>query len=184
MPTKKDMTKLRLAGALKSLMKEKTLSAISVSEIAEHAGFKRQSFYYHFTDLYALLKWIFDEDLSAHLSGKNAPATWEEGMLRIFSYIEKNRDFCRSAYTALGRDTVRQLIGKEVNDAVHMVITEEVAGIPLSDDTINYLTHFFVGGIANILEDWLVGRLDMTPEEIVFHLHATEKALIAGYRLG
>ena len=176
------MTKVLLSKALKKLMKEKPLPSISVTEVAEVAGFRRQSFYYHFPDLYALLKWTLDQELNIHLGGKNAPATWEEGMLKIFSYIGKNRDFCLSAYTALGRETVRNLMGTEVNDAVRTVITGEVAEFSLPEQTITYLTRFFVGGISNILEDWLLGRLDMSPEEIVFHMHNTEKVLIAGYK--
>lgn len=51
-------TKKMLSGALKNAMKSKSLSKITVSELIEACGVNRKTFYYHFQDIYDLLKWI------------------------------------------------------------------------------------------------------------------------------
>ena len=55
-------TKKSLAESLKRAMRTKAFSKITVSEIINDCGVNRKTFYYHFEDIYALLKWMFEEE--------------------------------------------------------------------------------------------------------------------------
>ena len=55
-------TKKMLSGALKNAMKSKSLSKITVSELIEACGVNRKTFYYHFQDIYDLLKWTLEQE--------------------------------------------------------------------------------------------------------------------------
>lgn len=50
------------SAALKSAMKNKTLSKITVSEIIQTCRVNRKTFYYHFQDIYELLKWTLEQE--------------------------------------------------------------------------------------------------------------------------
>lgn len=54
----KSSTKNILAASLKKFMEKKPLSKITVSEIIADCNVNRRTFYYHFDDIYALLKWV------------------------------------------------------------------------------------------------------------------------------
>ena len=51
-----NQTKRLLAQSLMDLMTTTPLEKISVNDIVDHAGVGRNTFYYHFEDIYALLK--------------------------------------------------------------------------------------------------------------------------------
>ena len=51
-------TKRALAQSLKHLMEQKPLEKITVVDISEDCGVNRQTFYYHFQDIYDLIEWI------------------------------------------------------------------------------------------------------------------------------
>ena len=53
------ITKNALAASLKKLLSKKELSKITITNITEECGVNRQTFYYHFKDIYDLLEWIF-----------------------------------------------------------------------------------------------------------------------------
>ena len=55
-------TKLMLADSLKKAMKSKPVSKVTISEIIADCSVNRKTFYYHFEDIYALLKWILEEE--------------------------------------------------------------------------------------------------------------------------
>ena len=55
-------TKRSLAEALKQAMKKKPFQKITVSELIEACHVNRKTFYYHFDDIYALLKWTFKQE--------------------------------------------------------------------------------------------------------------------------
>jgi Bacterial regulatory proteins, tetR family. len=69
-----DETKRILANSLKEMMKSKAIEKISIREITDNANVNRQTFYYHFEDIYDLLKWTFQQEavqlLAVHNSAK------------------------------------------------------------------------------------------------------------------
>ena len=60
-------TKKALADALKKMMVIKPIDRITVNDLVETCGVSRQTFYYHFDDVYDLLEWVFEVDANANL---------------------------------------------------------------------------------------------------------------------
>ena len=74
-------TKKTLAESLKRIMKNKTFSKITVSEIIADCGVNRKTFYYHFEDIYDLLKWIFENEAVEVVKHFNLAVDYEEAIL-------------------------------------------------------------------------------------------------------
>lgn len=55
-------TKKELAAALKRQMARKPINKITVRELVAECGINRNSFYYHFEDIYALFKWMIEAE--------------------------------------------------------------------------------------------------------------------------
>ena len=53
----KATTKFAIAFAFKELLLEKSIDKITINDITEKCGINRQTFYYHFHDIYEL-SWI------------------------------------------------------------------------------------------------------------------------------
>ena len=63
-------TQRALAASLKKLLMTKTLDKITVKDLVQDCQVNRQTFYYHFQDIYALLDWIFTTE-SAEIIAEN-----------------------------------------------------------------------------------------------------------------
>ena len=58
MPENETRTRRELDAALRELLREgKPLAQLRVRELTERCGLRRQSFYYHFLDVYDLFDW-------------------------------------------------------------------------------------------------------------------------------
>ena len=55
-------TKQKLATSLKKFMTLKSLNKITVTDIIKDCNVNRKTFYYHFEDIYDLLKWILEQE--------------------------------------------------------------------------------------------------------------------------
>ena len=55
-------TKKAICDALKELMRHKTFSKITISELIRECNINRKTFYYHFEDIYGLLKWMLEQE--------------------------------------------------------------------------------------------------------------------------
>lgn len=95
-------TKRALAESLKKLMRAKPFSKITVTEIVNDCGVNRKTFYYHFEDIYALLRWIFEEEAVNIIRKFYLLNDYDEAMEFIYEYISENKDLLRNAYDAFG----------------------------------------------------------------------------------
>lgn len=60
--TAADQTKQALAGSLEGIVAQKPVNKITIHDITERCGIRRQNFYYHFEDVYDLMRWMFQEE--------------------------------------------------------------------------------------------------------------------------
>ena len=96
-------TKQKIARALKQLMNERPLSKITVQDLMESAQMKRQSFYYHFQDIYALMEWCIVEDGKRVLEGNVTADTWQQGLRNVMTYLQDNRAMVLNGYRSVQR---------------------------------------------------------------------------------
>lgn len=66
----------------------------SASKIANEAKINRQTFYYHFTDKYDLLRWVYCEDALHYLDPQCLTLdNWEEQALKMLKAIAEKKEF-------------------------------------------------------------------------------------------
>ena len=54
-----DLTKKALGASLKKILLQKPLEKITITDLTNDCGVNRQTFYYHFHDIYDLIDWIY-----------------------------------------------------------------------------------------------------------------------------
>ncbi len=168
-----DQTKLALSAALKKLMVQKPLEKITIRDITDMCGIRRQNFYYHFEDIYDLLRWMFQEEAISLLSQHEGALLWQDGLLQLFQYIEKNHDVCCCALKSLGRDHIKRFFEADIHEIIHRTVEQIGTDIGALDANIcskadiSLMTHFYVIALAGIVESWLLGEIDRTPEELI-----------------
>lgn len=78
------LTKKALAQSLKHLMEHTPLNKISVKHLVDDCGLNRQTFYYHFQDIFELLGWIYKTEAVESIAEYRSYNTWTDGFYRIF----------------------------------------------------------------------------------------------------
>ena len=96
-------TKESLAAALKQMMNVKPIGKITVKDLVEICGVNRQTFYYHFDDVYDLLEWVFEEDANRFLPQKVVYEHWREDIMIYLDYLQENSTFALNVYNSNSR---------------------------------------------------------------------------------
>ena len=164
-----EQTKRALAQALKELMAQKPFNKISIRDITDRCGMYRQNFYYHFEDAYDLLRWLIQEEAISLLRSHEGAMLWQDGLLQLFQYLDENRDFCICALESVGRDHIRRFVEADIYAIIHRTIDKigGELGAGCGDADVELMTHFYVVAFAGIAEDWLLGRIERTPRELI-----------------
>ncbi len=165
-------TKLMLAESLKGLMRVKPLSRITVSEIVRDCAVNRKTFYYHFEDIYALLKWMLEDEALQIVSHFDLPGDCEAAIRFIMSYVEQNDYIINCAYDSVGREGMKQFFCADFIRVVSSMIeeTEAEAGKRLEPDFRAYAVRFYSEAIASMLLDWAKNGKTQDREQTVRYL--------------
>ena len=167
-----DQTKHALAAALKELIAQKPIDKITIHDITERCGIRRQNFYYHFEDVYDLMRWMFQEEAMSLLRQHEGTLLWQEGLLQLFRYIEENKAVCLCALRSVGREHLKRFFETDIHAIIHRTVEQfghEVGAISagVTDSDVELVTHFYVVALTGMLESWLLGEIDRTPEELI-----------------
>ena len=83
-------TKQALSDALKAMMIKKPLNRITVRELVETCGVNRKTFYYHFEDIYSLLKWTLEQEALCMFGKYDLVSQRREAVDFALDYISLN----------------------------------------------------------------------------------------------
>ena len=139
-------TKLKMAEALKKLVNYKAFSKITVGDIVTECGLNRNSFYYHFENMFDLLYWTYDQEIQNIVTSfQNANADYTQSFEFILSYIDQNINLCQAAYESLGENDLENMIERDLKlfltvSVAH--VTEELK-VGISEDYKNFLIFNF-----------------------------------------
>ena len=171
-----EITKRQLCDSLKALMGQKPLEKITIREVTEGCGLQRQAFYYHFQDIYDLVRWMFQQEAVSLLQQHEGALLWQEGLLQLFHYLQENKAICLCALKSISRSHLKRFFQADIYAIIHHTIDGLVEQMQLPSEKVEQelLTHMFVIALAGIMESWLLGEFDCTPEELI---HITDLLL-------
>lgn len=173
-------TKKLLADALKTAMKDKPFSKITVSEIIARCGVNRKTFYYHFEDIFALLKWMFEEEAIEVVKHFDLLVDYKEAILFVMDYVEENDYLINCAYDSMGRNEMKRFfyadftgIITSVADAAQM----RTGGI-IDPDFKEFTVKFYTEAISGMLIDWAQDKENRNREKTLRYLTRIISTLI------
>lgn len=175
-------TKKALAESLKNAMRHKPFSKITVSEIIADCGLNRKTFYYHFDDIYGLLKWMFAEETGSITQGFDLLVDTEEAITFVMDYVEKNDYIVSCASDPVGGEELKRFLTTNFMEIAHNIVdgAETLSGRKLDQAYKDFLCHFYVSAVANILTEWLLRRESWDREAIIRYLISTIHGSITG----
>ena len=178
-------TRRAISEALKALMLQKPLDKITIGEIMDACGMRRQHFYYYFTDIYDLLRWTFEEEALQLRREQSGDLPWQEGLLQLFHYIADHRAICLCALDSLGREYLKQLFETDISGIVRRTVDRLARensfpeNAAMEDTAVRFLTL----ALAGVMESWLRGELTQTPEELIGIFSTIFQDYIRGVKL-
>ena len=154
------LTQKALAESLKKLLNRKTLNKITVSDITNDCGVNRQTFYYHFHDVYELVDWIFAEEMKRYAQEGFTPDNWRDVMTRLMDNFLEERYFIINVYNSLNRKELEKYMRVFVKPAVTDIVNEIARNYDVSAEDIDFLTSTLTASLTGIVAEWIGGGMD------------------------
>ena len=97
-------TKNAIRKGFLDLLEQRPLDKISVVDIADHCGVNRNTFYYYYCDIYALVREVLETELDRVLNAPPLCTSWYQLMMRAAAFMRANRRAVYHLYQSSQRD--------------------------------------------------------------------------------
>ena len=162
-----ELTKKALVAAAAELLKKKPLDKITIKEITDTCGLTRNTFYYHFQDIYDLAKWTCIDETKKVLDGKKTYDTWQEGLLNIFHAVLENKVLVLNVYRCINRDQLELGLNPLVSGLLLSVIEEKSAGLHVLESDKKFIADFYEYAFVGVMMNWIQNGMQESPEVLV-----------------
>lgn len=153
-----------LAEALCQLLETKTLEKITVKDIVARCGVNRQTFYYHFHDVYDLMRWIFERE-AANLAQtvRDAGGDWRQELHTITDVLRSKRHLVINAYRSVNRRDLERYLMQGYGPVIRRIVDQAAVGLDVGQEDLKFVSRFYARGLLSGVFDWIESGM---PENI------------------
>lgn len=172
-------TKKAIANSFKELLMQKPIDKITVNDIAKNCDINRQTFYYHFIDIFDLIEWIWTEKVDKALENKNKYDTWQNKFLAVFDFILNEKKFIENIYDSVSIEIIRKSLYKFVYPIIYDEILEQTKNKDIKEEDRKFVTNFYLYAFVSLVLEWINKGMKEDPKKIVNKISQLLKGTVA-----
>ena len=169
-------TKEMLAESLMKLLARRTLDKITIQDIVDDCGYNRQTFYYHFHDIYDLIDWIFAAQTQELIEKCRACGSLDVGVEAVIAYMRENRRLILNILRSVNGEKLLDNLYRSAQSIVLSALENHPGVQELSTEYRGLVAEAFKYALAGLLIDWMRAGI---PEDRVNKVR-TMKAVYIG----
>ncbi len=164
-----EKTKLLIANSLRKLMRKKSLDKIKIREIVEDCGVNRQTFYYHFQDIYALVEWIYTYDGMQIFNEYKDECDWMAMIRKMFDYLEEHQDEIKCVVNSKAEKFFYNFVHEKIGLCSRMVVEFISKNMTVDAYYKNFIAEFYTFAVCDVVENWMRNRSTtrMSSDELI-----------------
>lgn len=164
--TMKQHAKDAIIVSFKELLSKQSIDKITVKDICANCGVNRQTFYYYFTDIMDIFKYVIFKELTADIAQNRTMDTWEGGFLATLNYLRANAKLILHVYNSNYWQEAYVFFCSFSNKLLGDVVEEciERSGKGLSDKNRDFIVNFYRNVFDGLMIDWFSDGMEDEPE--------------------
>ncbi|MDD6038768.1 MAG: TetR family transcriptional regulator [bacterium] len=160
-------TKRKIADCVKQLMRKKEIRKITIQDIMDETHMSRQSFYYHFKDIYDVLEWVTEYDFAKRIAYQENESV-EEWILNQFHVLSEERAFFERVVNELEWPKLLNSIISPIEDGIASLMRQQnqVLGMIDTRDIKSY-AHLYATAYCYFLMDYIYHKKQISDQELL-----------------
>ena len=161
------------------LLESESLDKITVRDIVEECEINRNTFYYHYSDIYALLDDVFRVETEKFMSEDvDENTTFGEEYERAARFVLKYKKAILHIYDSKKRDVLQNYLETLAFSFISRFVKKEADGYGLPDEDIDYITGFYTHAIVGNTLGWIKRKLPSGQEKFIARTAGTFNATV------
>ena len=161
-----DLTKQALIASFKKLLETEPFDKITISDITNDCGLSRQTFYYHFRDIFDMIRWIYNSESLNEIGGRGGYGTWQDKIRELFDYTLNNKSLILGTFNSKCRN---DLVGYYMDVSIWKIsdIVEMKSDGDIAEKDKKFIASVYAYAFVGIMVDWISDGMKESSEEMV-----------------
>lgn len=153
--------------AFVEMLDEEPFDQITVIDIATRCGINRNTFYYHFEDIYALVDATFKNETEKIIGAHRTFDSWQEAFLAATSFALDHRKAIYHLYDSINRERLEVYLYDVTYNNMKAYVIQQAEGLSVRDEDVRDLAVFYAVALEGLVLDWLHGGMKTDPEAYI-----------------
>ncbi|WP_129725026.1 TetR-like C-terminal domain-containing protein [Xylanivirga thermophila] len=149
------------------MLNERPLNKITVKDIVKACQINRNTFYYYYPDIYAVLSEIFQTELQTVIDEYNDTLSWEESFLVATKFALENKTAIYHVYNSMRREELENYIYGVSGNVMTRYVEKVSDGISASSGDKKLIASFYQCALTEMLLRWVASGMKEDPDIIV-----------------
>lgn len=169
-----NLTEKALATALMEELSEKPLDKITVQSLTDKCGLTRNTFYYHFSDVYDLLSRIFLDEIDFLQKKYAENRDWQDELEYGLNYLYAHKAAIKNINESSGKDLISRYINHVANEhsAAVVALQYDDPEHSLDSATLMIVAKFYKSALLGALLDWTADGMKDAPSDLARYYNA------------
>lgn len=160
-------TKIAIVNTFVELLNEEPFDKITVTDIVNRCGVNRNTFYYYYQDMYALVDEMFRTETNRIIGEHREYASWQDGFLEATRFARENKTAIYHLYNSINRDRLETYVYDVTYTTVSEYVKRQAEGLDVSDEDIHDLSVLYSVALEGIAMEWLHEGMKRNPEAYI-----------------
>lgn len=154
-------TKKRIMEGFLELLEQRPLDKISVVDVAEHCGINRNTFYYYYCDIYALIRELMETVAAQMIAVGLSDRNWTEIARQVTCFMREHRRAVNHLFHSSQRELLEDHTYEVTYAVTESLVRRTADGLPVSEEDLRTVTLYFTSALLGMISRWLrVGMKD------------------------
>lgn len=149
------------------ILNERPLNKITVKDIASACDINRNTFYYYYTDIYAILSEIFQTELQIVIDEYNDTLSWEESFIVAAKFSLQNKTAIYHVYNSMQKEELEDYLFNVSGNIMSRYVEKVSDGISASSGDKKLIASFYQCALTEMVLRWIASGMKEDPDTII-----------------
>lgn len=155
-----NLTKQALTASFIKLLNEMPLDKITVKHVVEDCGVNRNTFYYHYQDIFAMLAEIFNDEAERITKKYWDNMDWKGALIEGTQFAIENKRAIQHVFSSAYRSYFDRYLDKVVGDIMHQFVLRQAEGLHVQDSDLLLVERFYMHAFIGAVREWVETGMD------------------------
>ncbi len=168
----KQYTKNLIKKEFVKLLEEKSFNSITISMLSERCEINRNTFYYHYDDIYTLVKEILSDEIKKVNQEFNTSFSWEKSLIIASSFLLENKKAAQNLFSSIDKKETDTYLYKICESVMCKYVENEciTKNIEASEEDKALVIDFYRAALVGLLDKWILDGMEKSPDDFVYRI--------------